>query len=670
MTLQLGFSAVGFWFCWFVAAALASRLGALTAQDSESLLRTIFKVTLPLAMFFLIYCNLPLLDGSVFGGPVVGASEAGVDIGSGVAGPPTGATVAQVQGALDSPWPGSTVTAESSQLVDAAKVQGSLSSFLSSPTSICFAVAGVLGLHSILMVGATLMAFRRRAPVERSLLVASSVGVDLAAFGYTAVAVVLGLECMAVLSVVDVINAFLVFGAGFAICVFGGRGASIASRLREHKDGTVYDGEWVRANKEGFGVYKYVNGARYEGEWKRNLKHGKGIYYFADGGVYEGEWQEGLRSGTGVRTFSDGRMKGGAWLHGKLVTAYPPSQCISVAKGAAASAARARLAAKDELARAGLAEGGGSSLMAIVNHALTFPPLLAIYLAVALSLTKFHLSPVFFALAMPMQYCNAALTAAAIGVLLVNQAARHPVTIRQLRDASAVVGIRAVISLLLCACSAFVAGSWGLSQQLITLLSLVLLMPVPTVLVHYALYTRKDERLGNLIVGSSMVVSAVLCCTVASVEGGAIPETALYAAAAVTALVALTLVGLDKAQQQTDPPLGPVASAKANTTNTRSRRRPPSRSGDHGKMLQLSRLHLYRSNFMGHRASCLYRTTSSTQTPGRYRCRPVFPTGSSWGLGSAGRQCCAGRRALPSQVLGHGHPPMRLAGSQVRLHGM
>eukprot|EP00958_Prasinococcus_capsulatus_P004755 scaffold442_cov397-Prasinococcus_capsulatus_cf.AAC.4 len=455
MTLQLGFSAVGFWFCWFVAAALASRLGALTAQDSESLLRTIFKVTLPLAMFFLIYCNLPLLDGSVFGGPVVGASEAGVDIGSGVAGPPTGATVAQVQGALDSPWPGSTVTAESSQLVDAAKVQGSLSSFLSSPTSICFAVAGVLGLHSILMVGATLMAFRRRAPVERSLLVASSVGVDLAAFGYTAVAVVLGLECMAVLSVVDVINgrqhfacpriphvpskrirdvsaAFLVFGAGFAICVFGGRGASIASRLREHKDGTVYDGEWVRANKEGFGVYKYVNGARYEGEWKRNLKHGKGIYYFADGGVYEGEWQEGLRSGTGVRTFSDGRMKGGAWLHGKLVMPRvvlvdamfltPPLGERHVAKGAAASAARARLAAKDELARAGLAEGGGSSLMAIVNHALTFPPLLAIYLAVALSLTKFHLSPVFFALAMPMQYCNAALTAAAIGVLLVNQA--------------------------------------------------------------------------------------------------------------------------------------------------------------------------------------------------------------------------------------------------------
>ena len=60
------------------------------------------------------------------------------------------------------------------------------------------------------------------------------------------------------------ISALLVFCLAFTTCLLGGRGASIASRLREHKDGTIYDGEWVRGNKEGFGVYKYTNGSRYE----------------------------------------------------------------------------------------------------------------------------------------------------------------------------------------------------------------------------------------------------------------------------------------------------------------------------------------------------------------------------------------------------------------------
>lgn len=37
----------------------------------------------------------------------------------------------------------------------------------------------------------------------------------------------------------------------------------------------MYDGEFVRGLRHGWGIFYYANGARYEGQWENNMKHGK-----------------------------------------------------------------------------------------------------------------------------------------------------------------------------------------------------------------------------------------------------------------------------------------------------------------------------------------------------------------------------------------------------------
>jgi len=35
------------------------------------------------------------------------------------------------------------------------------------------------------------------------------------------------------------------------------------------------------------------NGDMYDGEWKKGVKHGWGRYAFANGDIYEGMWRDG-----------------------------------------------------------------------------------------------------------------------------------------------------------------------------------------------------------------------------------------------------------------------------------------------------------------------------------------------------------------------------------------
>ena len=37
----------------------------------------------------------------------------------------------------------------------------------------------------------------------------------------------------------------------------------------------MYDGEFSKGLRHGYGTFYYANGARYEGEWQQNLKSGK-----------------------------------------------------------------------------------------------------------------------------------------------------------------------------------------------------------------------------------------------------------------------------------------------------------------------------------------------------------------------------------------------------------
>ena len=61
-----------------------------------------------------------------------------------------------------------------------------------------------------------------------------------------------------------------------------------------------YFGDWKNNQKNGHGVYKYINNASYEGEWKDDCQEGFGIYFFADGSYYEGLWKDHKMHGKGV----------------------------------------------------------------------------------------------------------------------------------------------------------------------------------------------------------------------------------------------------------------------------------------------------------------------------------------------------------------------------------
>ena len=54
------------------------------------------------------------------------------------------------------------------------------------------------------------------------------------------------------------------------------------------KNGDVFEGEYVRGKREGYGTYTFTDGEKYEGQWYQDQQHGKGIYYFLNNNRYDG----------------------------------------------------------------------------------------------------------------------------------------------------------------------------------------------------------------------------------------------------------------------------------------------------------------------------------------------------------------------------------------------
>eukprot|EP00794_Sanderia_malayensis_P019213 gene19213-21137_t len=52
-----------------------------------------------------------------------------------------------------------------------------------------------------------------------------------------------------------------------------------------------YEGAFVNATRDGYGVFNYASGAKYAGEWKNNVKHGQGEFTFKNGSVYKGMFE-------------------------------------------------------------------------------------------------------------------------------------------------------------------------------------------------------------------------------------------------------------------------------------------------------------------------------------------------------------------------------------------
>lgn len=41
------------------------------------------------------------------------------------------------------------------------------------------------------------------------------------------------------------------------------------------KNGDVFEGEYVKGKREGYGIYMFPDGEKYEGQWFQDQQHGK-----------------------------------------------------------------------------------------------------------------------------------------------------------------------------------------------------------------------------------------------------------------------------------------------------------------------------------------------------------------------------------------------------------
>ncbi|MEK9772624.1 MAG: hypothetical protein VW576_03565 [Opitutae bacterium] len=84
-------------------------------------------------------------------------------------------------------------------------------------------------------------------------------------------------------------------------------------------NGESYKGDYLKDNRTGKGVYDWPDGSSYEGDFLSGKRHGKGRYQSADGTVYEGEWFDDFQHGQGTLHYTDGRKLKGIWRQGSLV---------------------------------------------------------------------------------------------------------------------------------------------------------------------------------------------------------------------------------------------------------------------------------------------------------------------------------------------------------------
>lgn len=73
----------------------------------------------------------------------------------------------------------------------------------------------------------------------------------------------------------------------------------------------MYEGQYFKDKKQGFGVFKWASGNLYVGQYEADEREGIGKMCWTDGSVYIGQWERGIQNGYGVMRFPDGTAKKG-----------------------------------------------------------------------------------------------------------------------------------------------------------------------------------------------------------------------------------------------------------------------------------------------------------------------------------------------------------------------
>lgn len=58
------------------------------------------------------------------------------------------------------------------------------------------------------------------------------------------------------------------------------------TQIVEYEDGSQYEGQLIKNQREGLGVYTFAEGEIFAGTWSQDFMTGKGYYYFINGERY------------------------------------------------------------------------------------------------------------------------------------------------------------------------------------------------------------------------------------------------------------------------------------------------------------------------------------------------------------------------------------------------
>jgi hypothetical protein len=83
---------------------------------------------------------------------------------------------------------------------------------------------------------------------------------------------------------------------------------------------TQYEGDWNNNLPDGWGcIFDQIMTNRYYGDFKGGLRHGLGTFYYADSSMYKGEWVNGQKEGFAEHTLEDGSCIMGVFEKDRMI---------------------------------------------------------------------------------------------------------------------------------------------------------------------------------------------------------------------------------------------------------------------------------------------------------------------------------------------------------------
>ena len=104
----------------------------------------------------------------------------------------------------------------------------------------------------------------------------------------------------------------------YTVELVSGTYAKIVRGKVEYDDGSYYQGQIRKGQRDGKGHMVYSTCDEYVGEWKAGKRHGHGTLTQHHGGTYVGDWADDVFHGFGTEVFEDKAKYEGQYFNGML----------------------------------------------------------------------------------------------------------------------------------------------------------------------------------------------------------------------------------------------------------------------------------------------------------------------------------------------------------------